>query len=392
MEINYKYDISHNYAIIKSDDDIDNSYKFRMILDNKLKGIISISTRIIDNEFYLYYDISSRHSMKEIFDKKQLGYYELQQLIVALYSRMNELSKYLLDIDDIILEPELIFYNLEKTEIFFCYYPNLHKNFGSSFHHFIQCILTKIDHSDKDAVLLAYDLQDVSLNDRLIIDDVFNKLSLQKKDAKIEEVHAYKKEELNIIYDNPFFKKAGQHKEIFAFLGIAVLCLLIVIGFFFYSGYIYKKYGYIVLVIFIGLIMGIAYKKTHTLLYQNEKVNLGDNNTYNSFDMEETVLLNWADDKKYLEYIGEGEKEFIDLCSFPFSIGKLKNQVNYVIEEPGISRIHARITTCDGDYFIEDIGSTNGTFINNERIKSYTKIKLEHGDIIKFANIPYKFN
>jgi len=39
-----------------------------------------------------------------------------------------------------------------------------------------------------------------------------------------------------------------------------------------------------------------------------------------------------------------------------------------VVDDEGISRTHARIVVEDGRYFIEDLGSSNGTFVNGERI------------------------
>ena len=38
------------------------------------------------------------------------------------------------------------------------------------------------------------------------------------------------------------------------------------------------------------------------------------------------------------------------------------------IEDPLISQLHARIFRRDGQYFVEDLGSTNGTFVNRKRI------------------------
>lgn len=51
--------------------------------------------------------------------------------------------------------------------------------------------------------------------------------------------------------------------------------------------------------------------------------------------------------------------------------------------DPEVSRRHARIINQDGDYFIEDLNSTNGTFINGRRISEITRIA--GGDIIDFG-------
>jgi pSer/pThr/pTyr-binding forkhead associated (FHA) protein len=51
--------------------------------------------------------------------------------------------------------------------------------------------------------------------------------------------------------------------------------------------------------------------------------------------------------------------------------------------EAKISRRHARITFHDGKYFLEDLGSTNGTFINRgKRLSPGTRQQLNDGDEI----------
>jgi hypothetical protein len=51
--------------------------------------------------------------------------------------------------------------------------------------------------------------------------------------------------------------------------------------------------------------------------------------------------------------------------------------------EAKISRRHARITFHDGKYFLEDLGSTNGTFINRgKRLPPGTRQQLNDGDEI----------
>ena len=51
--------------------------------------------------------------------------------------------------------------------------------------------------------------------------------------------------------------------------------------------------------------------------------------------------------------------------------------------EAKVSRRHARITFRDGQYFLEDLGSTNGTFVNRgRRLSPGTRQALNDGDEI----------
>ena len=55
------------------------------------------------------------------------------------------------------------------------------------------------------------------------------------------------------------------------------------------------------------------------------------------------------------------------------------SDLDMVLVEDMVSRRHARITAQEGEIGIEDFGSTNGTFVNGERI---TKARLKEGDRI----------
>lgn len=65
---------------------------------------------------------------------------------------------------------------------------------------------------------------------------------------------------------------------------------------------------------------------------------------------------------------------------------KLDNDV--VIQDPLVSRYHAEIRREDGQYFLHDLESTCGTYVNQ---KNVTKSQLHSGDIILFANVPIMF-
>jgi pSer/pThr/pTyr-binding forkhead associated (FHA) protein len=55
------------------------------------------------------------------------------------------------------------------------------------------------------------------------------------------------------------------------------------------------------------------------------------------------------------------------------------SELDMVLVEDMVSRRHAKISVEDGDIFLEDLGSTNGSFVNGEKI---TRTKLAEGDRI----------
>ncbi|TLN08512.1 FHA domain-containing protein [bacterium] len=63
------------------------------------------------------------------------------------------------------------------------------------------------------------------------------------------------------------------------------------------------------------------------------------------------------------------------------------NQVN--LTGSFASHRHARIIFRAGNYFLEDLGSTNGTYINGVRITD--PMQLRDGDLIKVAGVALRF-
>ena len=55
----------------------------------------------------------------------------------------------------------------------------------------------------------------------------------------------------------------------------------------------------------------------------------------------------------------------------------------------GVSRKHFKASIKEGDCFVEDLGSSNGTFVNNTKIKSETRLKK--ADMVKLGSIALKF-
>ena len=75
-----------------------------------------------------------------------------------------------------------------------------------------------------------------------------------------------------------------------------------------------------------------------------------------------------------------------------FRLGRDQESVDYaIVQNKFISHNHCRIITKDDEYFIVDDNSKNRTFIDGVAIKSYIKIKISHGQIIKLADEEFEF-
>jgi len=71
------------------------------------------------------------------------------------------------------------------------------------------------------------------------------------------------------------------------------------------------------------------------------------------------------------------------------TIGRSKKNDIY-IPDPFLSSSHARIFFADGEYYLEDMGSTNGTLYNGKFIGNYT-VPLTTGDTVGFGHVTFTF-
>ena len=91
----------------------------------------------------------------------------------------------------------------------------------------------------------------------------------------------------------------------------------------------------------------------------------------------------------YLEYYPEqtGSRQRIPINRSPFRIGRSKS-AHYIIYSNKVSKEHAEITLFGENARIRDLGSTNGTFVNGQRVMEGP---LVNGDIVHIAHEEYRF-
>lgn len=86
-------------------------------------------------------------------------------------------------------------------------------------------------------------------------------------------------------------------------------------------------------------------------------------------------------------YGGELGRKF-DLRKEGTIVGR-SSKADIQIDQESISRNHAKLTGKGKQLHIEDMGSTNGTYVNDEQIKG--QYQLRNGDLIKIGRTIFKF-
>ena len=66
-------------------------------------------------------------------------------------------------------------------------------------------------------------------------------------------------------------------------------------------------------------------------------------------------------------------------------IGRTAGENEYCIPAPAISRNHARLECSGNVVTLQDLGSTNGTYLNHVRLGRENVAELHHGDVVSFA-------
>lgn len=89
-----------------------------------------------------------------------------------------------------------------------------------------------------------------------------------------------------------------------------------------------------------------------------------------------------------VQYSGSKLGKHYPLDQAELIVGRGAN-AQIVIAEASVSRQHAKFKQKGGDVEVEDLGSANGTFVNDERVKS--RKVLKDGDILRLGTILLKY-
>lgn len=451
MEVSYKHDVGHSFLVIQPEGEVDTgAYTLRMILGNPIPGLLPCRLQKADGKVLFYYDITSKQQISEAYP--QLGYEGLKNVYQGFLKVFGKMETYLLDFDQILLEPEYVYFDKKGGEIYLCYLPGHAKPIQEQLRCFTEYLLPRMEHKDQKGVMLGYGIY------RILVEEGFQMENVREM---LHRPGLQEEGELNIPgegrEDPEVFPEALETgmdgletgEEASAGKGSWIKTwgtdiVLMLAGMLLLGGLVAaRQMGYfanvslpMMLAAVLGLILAAALvvwaggrkdsqkipkeasrgvpmevpkevpRDTRGTGAENmamplpwEEMEKGKEPTAREgagegADIgEETVILYRSPEYGCPVLICEeaGQAPPIVLNRDIIVVGKIDGVSDVLLDRPPISRLHAKIQKKGQEYWIADLNSKNGTFVNGKKLEKEEEYLLQPADQVVFADISYRF-
>lgn len=438
MEVTYRRNLHKSYMCIKGQEAVQEEYELVMLESQKIPRLLPVQTSVADGVRSYLYEISGKQQIGDYLSGKKMDYRILCKLLFSIQELCSVLPEYLLSEERICLETEFIYVNLEDGSLDFTYLPFWEESLPESFEHFMEWVLRKIDHQDHAATELGYRVYQActqeNANMQKMLETALERIAMErigqetadigklkeKKETdrgqsddrcgKTEESHLESKKnsdenrktEWNERTEKRNSYKAEKKKE-FATKKQEM-----------YQEMMNRIRGLLPSMDELSadkLLTNIKEKictkrsaiKKSSAKKTEKKGSKGQASSYQEDKQEFTVErevpshpteilgIHRQEPAGKLIYQGiHGCTDFI-IEGEEYLLGKNGQQANGVIDAEGVSRLHARISKEGNIYYIEDLNSTNGTYLNEIPLEYHQKKALDKNDRIRFAAEEYVF-
>ncbi len=357
-----------NYIIEKNDL---NLFEYDILKSLKSQSLIHTRLHNEDNKITLEYSTSSFKLFKDVIDTVNFDEEKVVNLFKDYVQLLNEMNDVLLDVNQISFDLQDIYFDEENKKIKFIYYPFCFES-TSSFKTVIDLLLDKLNANNFDSTLLVLLYEFVRTASEESVNKIvkYQKTSIVKEKVaplpvkSVSEVKPIIRETKPVEVINPN-KKSKEKKD----------------------GFLSKLFSSKPKV---EKPKKVSNKPTlNKPNAKNVKQTLPANNGETVLLSSETVLLSGSTNQCSLTRTATNE--VIKISSDQFAIGS-GSQADYQVNAAGVSRLHVKIIHVNGAYYVHDMNSTNGTFVNDQRLIKGGNQVIQSNDIIRLGNESFVFN
>lgn len=355
-------------------------YQYCILNRGGIKGLLPCSLRYINGLSYLYYDITSKQNVIQLFRTRNITREWMRDFLWSLQHIQQELGRFLLEDSNILWYPEQVFQDLEENIFSFLYIPYYEGDNG--FLKFLEFMVEHINYEDDILVECVYKMyEQFDKNGAAYLrEQIFEDAKILEREPCGEAGVYWQREQMEEQQMQPLTAKDEEHKE---------LCEQ---GAERKAENVTAQEKRSFLSFFEGKRRKNKEQRTHyrqDMELAMEGRQVAEETVYEAEEYDRTIYIEESKEHQNVIrrlYTPEG-KIAAQLNKASLTIGKKKEEVDLVLNDLSISRMHARIVREGEDYYLEDMNSTNGTFKNGLRMEPYEKRKLEVEDEIKLGKI-----
>lgn len=433
IEVSYNFSLERQYLIIRtlSENEI-SSDQFELFCTTKTRFFLPIQKVVLDNVAILHYEISEKHTLAKCLIGKVISFKFIITLIKEYIIALEEINKYNLSPQGIILDKEYIFFSNDNKKTFFLYLPifKCTSNFFS-LAEFLNdlCLYYTFDFNIswlEEIITLTYKttisfielkesifelekrfkIQETSLENEVleenILEDIIAKKVILGGTKESFKYDLFEKEENKneVIKVNEYIDKRNKNinnsiiakymnlnikckKLCFALIQVAFFIIIIsvskigIIGIF--TSDLIPKINF---VIFLGIVSFWDYLIFENIFEQEE-----DNSLNEALEKKEDML---NDIYPHFIHLKRGKKIKTYINKPVFIIG-CSEEVDYICKSEFIDEEHAEILTYDDKYFIKDLNSQNGVVLNDDVLMGNIEYQIFQDDVFELGDIKFIF-
>lgn len=378
LQTEYVRSLNRNYERILLDrKPEENRYQYRILSRGGIKGLLSCSLRYINGVAYLYYDISSRQNVMQLYGNRCVNRTWVTDFFWSMRRVRQEMDRFLLDGRNILWRPDQIFQDLDGNVFSFMYVPYYEGDTG--FVKMMEFLIDRIDYEDETLVECVYGMYErlECCGEAYLQEQIYEDAKRLEEPAEKEKMTAAEisaaPEETSHAADDEIKRPKPEPIE---------------------PGRTTPKHG------FFSLFDGKRkrdrqqredYRQTMQEIMAGRAV--AEESQFEEEQYGRTVYVEEKEEpaERVHRLLGRDGRLLTTLEKPVFVIGKKREEADLVLDDASVSRIHARIIREKGEAYLEDLNSTNGTFKNGLRMQPYEKRKLDEGDEIKCGTVVLTF-
>ena len=387
VEIIYKTDLYASYMLVKIPNYVNTKqYSFRMVEQNRMKGILPCKQRMEDGESYFYLDITGKKSLVQEFADKEMELEDMIHLFQQFFPIFEEIRNYLLTEKMLLLEPEFLYRDIEDGTLFMALLP-WERQEETNLHKLAEFFLEKVNHRDEYGVNAAYHFYRQQNQPQF---SFYHFLPTLEKESIMK-----RQKKKDVIREEPFLYKIEQEEKKEKgetvcsnhWTATEIVSPPILIT----EENEYGKETKLSLWKKISFKINQMFKKEKAqkeIEYKQEEKDR-NNILYSENLCEETVFFESTDSEHIwkLQWKEKGRLKTYELKNLPLTIGKLSGEVSIVLQDASVSRVHCRFVEKDGTIAIMDMNSTNGTCLNGMRLKQGEILEIAKNDEILIGQV-----